>query len=187
MKETFNPAAIANRFLAYGNENDHLLTPMQVLKLVYITHGWYLAGTGKPLIDEEVQAWKYGPVVPSLFHEFKEYGRRPVERFARVPTCWDEPFVDEGFWDIAELDAPMTGEDDPSEKYISWVWEKYSHLSGTALSELTHREGTPWSIAVKEMLATHHGKWMPNYPINNDLIRGYYVEQWDKSMAMTAA
>ena len=184
MKETFNPAAIANRFLAYGNENDHLLTPMQVLKLVYITHGWYLAGTGKPLIDEEVQAWKYGPVVPSLFHEFKEYGRGPVERFARVPKHWDAPFTSAGLWEITGLDAPMTEENDPSEEYINWVWDKYYHLSGTELSELTHRENTPWSKTVQKMLAENNGEWVQGYPIDNKLIRSYYVEQWNKSNAL---
>ena len=184
MKETFNPAAIANRFLAYGTENDRLLTPMQVLKLVYITHGWYLAGTGKPLIDEEVQAWKYGPVIPSLFHEFKEYGRGPVKRFARIPKHWDDPFKAEGLLEIEGLDAPMTGENDVSEKYINWVWNKYHYFSGLELSELTHRENTPWSKAVRKMQSENNGEWVPGYPIDNELIRSYYVEQWIKSNAL---
>lgn len=31
------------------------------------------------LIDEQIEAWKYGPVVPSLFHDLKKYGNQPVD------------------------------------------------------------------------------------------------------------
>jgi uncharacterized phage-associated protein len=33
-----------------------------------------LAINKEPLIDERVEAWNYGPVIPSLYHEFKNFG-----------------------------------------------------------------------------------------------------------------
>jgi uncharacterized phage-associated protein len=47
------------------------LTPMKILKLTYLAHGWHLCYTDSPLILDQVQAWKYGPVVPSVYHYFK--------------------------------------------------------------------------------------------------------------------
>ena len=43
-------------------------TPMHVLKLVYLCHGWCLGFTGEALINEPVEAWTYGPVVPTVYH-----------------------------------------------------------------------------------------------------------------------
>ena len=54
------------------------ITTMQLLKLVYIAHGWMLGLYDLPLISDEV-AWLYGPVIPNLYKEIKSYGGGPVE------------------------------------------------------------------------------------------------------------
>ena len=58
---------IANEFLRLAKESGQSLTPMQLLKLVFIAHGWMLGLYGEPLISDDVQAWKYGPVIPDLY------------------------------------------------------------------------------------------------------------------------
>ena len=42
-------------------------TPWQVHKLLYLSQGFYLAWTGKPLYAEKVEAWMDGPVVADLW------------------------------------------------------------------------------------------------------------------------
>ncbi|WP_347264828.1 type II toxin-antitoxin system antitoxin SocA domain-containing protein, partial [Nitrobacter sp.] len=69
---------IANRFLEIATEKGDTLTPMQLLKLVYIAHGWMLGLYGVPLIVDEVQAWKYGPVIPSLYKAISKNRDQPV-------------------------------------------------------------------------------------------------------------
>ena len=56
---------------------------MKIIKLVYIAHGHYLAKNDSPLFTEKVEAWDYGPVIPSLYHEFKIYGAFPIDSFAK--------------------------------------------------------------------------------------------------------
>src|SRR6185437_2444728 len=43
------------------------LDPLQVMKLCYIAHGFTLALTGRPLIEDDVEAWKLGPVVRRVY------------------------------------------------------------------------------------------------------------------------
>ncbi len=69
-----NAVAIANYFVRKSLDSGIPVTPMKLVKLVYVAHGWYLGLTGEPLIAEGVQAWKYGPVVPSVYDKFKMYG-----------------------------------------------------------------------------------------------------------------
>ena len=69
---------VAEYILWLANRDRNPLTPMQVLKLVYICHGWMLGLTGRPLIRESAQAWTYGPVVPSVYHQYKTWGGNSI-------------------------------------------------------------------------------------------------------------
>ena len=56
---------IAVEFLELAKNQTHYkeITTMQLLKLVYIAHGWMLGLYDKPLISDEVEAWQYGPFI----------------------------------------------------------------------------------------------------------------------------
>lgn len=71
-------AAVANYFLDKAREDGVDLSPMKLQKLIYFAHGWHLAIYGEPLIDESVEAWAWGPVISSIYHDFKKYGRDPI-------------------------------------------------------------------------------------------------------------
>ncbi|MCZ5581375.1 DUF4065 domain-containing protein [Escherichia coli] len=81
----YSPVQIANKFITLGNQHHNPLTHMQLQKLTYIAHGYYLALTGKPLLNECVSAWKYGPVIPGMYDAFKDYGNKPVTNVAVAP------------------------------------------------------------------------------------------------------
>jgi len=98
-----NPLAIANYFIELAKNDANLVSPMKLQKLVYFALGWCLALADKPLINEKVEAWQYGPVVGSLYREFKKYGNEGITspavefkhlegfKFANViPTVEDE-------------------------------------------------------------------------------------------------
>lgn len=74
----FKSQTIANIFLEIAKEEGKKLTNMQVQKLVYFAHGWYLAFTDNALIDENVEAWTYGPVIPSVYEALQQYRANPV-------------------------------------------------------------------------------------------------------------
>ena len=56
---------------------------MKLQKLVYIAHGWHLGLFDGLLISERVEAWRWGPVIESLYHEFKEFAKQPITRKAQ--------------------------------------------------------------------------------------------------------
>lgn len=43
-------------------------------KLVYLAQGFHLAAYGEPLFNEPIEAWDFGPIVPTLFDYYKKYG-----------------------------------------------------------------------------------------------------------------
>lgn len=115
--------SVANKLLALSHEAGRAITPMQVIKLTYFCHAWMLGLYGRPLLDEPVEAWQYGPVIPKIYRNLRRYGGGPVTQ--QIPN------VDADF-DAIELDL------------IEQVSSKYGRLTGPQLSTMTHAHGTPW-------------------------------------------
>jgi uncharacterized phage-associated protein len=114
------------KFLLYLRDNDPRnleLSNLKLQKLLYYSQGYYLALTGDPLFDEPIEAWKYGPVVRDIYHEFRVYGELNIQRA-----------VDSN--DINHLT-------DKQKKVIAYVWVKLGELSAGTLVDMTHSE-TPW-------------------------------------------
>lgn len=147
----YSAAKIANRMLQIAREKGEDISPLKLLKLVYIAHGWSFPYLREPLLSEPAQAWQYGPVVPSLY--------RSVSRFRAGP--------------ITEL----ISDTDPQElspqadSLIRNVYDTYSPYSAIQLSNMTHMANTPWSEAW-----SLRGK---NAVIPNDRIAAHYQHLLD--------
>lgn len=140
---------ISSYFLSkYGNrEND--ITPMKLIKLVYIAHGWYLALADKTLIDENPEAWKYGPVIPSIYHEFKEFRNQPITS-------------------LYEQGHKLT--DSKTMVFLDKIWEVYGKYTAIQLSDKTHQPDSPWSIVWNDL----KNKNRISLQIPENLIQAYY-------------
>ena len=161
----YSAKAIANYFLQKGEDTDVDITPMQILKLVYIAHGWNLALLDNPLIEDRIEAWKYGPVIPSLYEEFKGFGRDPIAKGYRAEEVVAASIIPEANSEV-ELSDTL--------QLLDEVWDTYKGFDGIDLSELTHQEGTPWET-------TRKSKWFRRSPpIKNEAIRDYYVKMSEK-------
>jgi uncharacterized phage-associated protein len=124
-----NAVTVANRFIELAKRDGIPLTNMQLQKLVYIAHGWSLALLGRGLIYDPVEAWQWGPVIPSLYHNLSKYGSGEVDSV------------------IPLLGGQKLRQDE--EELIESVWNSYKQMSGFKLSSITHQENTPWSRTVK--------------------------------------
>lgn len=51
---------------------------LQIQKLLYLAQMFQLGQNDKPMFDEDFEAWKLGPVIPSVYQTAKIYGSRPV-------------------------------------------------------------------------------------------------------------
>ena len=122
-------------------------TPMHLLKLTYLAHGWTLGLTGRALVYNAVEAWRYGPVIPSIYHRYKSFGGEVV---TAVPIDRTDRFSD------------------AQQSLIEEVADAYRNYTALDLSEITHRSGTPWAFVYHT-----HGE---GAIIPNELIRDYYHE-----------
>ena len=132
----YSTLAIADYIIAKGGGK---LTPLQVIKLAYISHGFTLAILKHGLLSDPIEAWKYGPVVPPMYDALKEHGSDPVSSFAYCDTKVGPKTIKER---IKFLEGVIPEEE---RAVLDRVIETHKHLSGTELLKLTHRKGSPWT------------------------------------------
>lgn len=128
------------------------ISTMKLQKLCYLAQGWSLALLNRPLFDSEFQAWKNGPVSPELFaHHRREF----------TVSAW--PWGAAKNLDSRELIV------------VDAMLRNYEALSGVELSELTHRDGTPWSLTRASVGATSGTSSQAVIP--KDVIREHYLSR----------
>ena len=154
-----SPLSVANYFVQKSIDEGKLITPMKLVKLVYIAHGWYLGLFRKPLLPESAQAWKYGPVIPSVYHTFKYYGNENITGLESGQT--DGRNFNIGYPTVTDTDIKL---------FLNQIWESYKKFNAIELSSMTHKEGTPWYITWHN----NGGKDNLSIPIPNDLIEAHY-------------
>jgi uncharacterized phage-associated protein len=94
---------------------------LKLQKLLYYSQAVHLVVNNKtPLFPEPIEAWDYGPVVPPVYREYKQYG------FDLIPPV-DEPTT----LRIDEIRA------------VDMALGCFGEMSGTALINQTHGE-PPW-------------------------------------------
>lgn len=162
---SFSAKAIANYVIRLSEKSEHgIVTPLKLQKIVYIAHGFHLAIYDEPLVGNEIaEAWEYGPVFPSIYHEFKDFGAGPITRLA-TEEVYDR------YEDSLTMMTPRIGTGhSETKKFIGLVWAGYGQYSAGELSNMTHEEGTPWSkTRLKDRFI--------NAPISNTRIKNYYKD-----------
>lgn len=156
----YSAKAVANFFLQKGDDDNIPISPMKILKLVYVAHGWYLAMVGKPLIKDKIEAWEYGPVIPELYHEFRHFGRGIIKGRAQeriIPT-------------ISTIENQVSEVEFTTEQFLDAVWNAYKDFTAAQLSSMTHQPNTPWDITKRKSRSKR------NPQISNKVIQEYYSE-----------
>jgi uncharacterized phage-associated protein len=132
----YRSIAVANWFI----QNDPGLTPLKLQKLIYYAHGWHLAINNSPLIDEVIQAWEYGPVVPQVYHEFKQFGSRPIPAGA-LGTLFELSPARK----VRIVTPIIPPEDQKTHEFLKEILKVFGPYSAIQLSRSTHQDGTPWA------------------------------------------
>ena len=96
---------------------------LKLQKLLYFTQGISFCMNDEPFFDEQLEAWVHGPVIPSVFHQYRKYGYNPIN----ITYAIDE---------IAEEQRAV----------LEYVRDIYGKYDGNYLERLTHSHD-PWIFA----------------------------------------
>lgn len=137
--------AVANFFIDMATKCDREpMTQLRLQKMLYYAQAWSIVRNGRPLFDDPIEAWKLGPVVPSLYREYSRYGNQPINEIDRdySPDLFSEE----------ELSLLMD------------VMREYDQYTTPTLVDRTHRVCEPWGNAYKN----------PPHIITQEAMRDYF-------------
>ncbi len=140
------------------------VSPKKLQKLLYYVEAWHLVHLGKPILEEDFQAWVHGPVLPSLYGALKEYGFNDIK-----------VINSEGYESIeTEIQALISKNhiSDDQLELIDTVLLRYGALSSFQLEFLTHHE-KPWLEARGDLAPHNPSKTV----ISKEAMRQYYSAQ----------
>lgn len=149
MAYVYDAKLIANQFLEFGKQENNPVDPMKIQKLVYLAHGWNLALYGVPLVSQPIEAWRYGPVISDLYQEFRDFRANPINRFANVWGCLQEP----------------------TKAFLKSVWDTYKNYTPIQLSMLTHEPGGAWDWTIRNVNTVWGNPTIPSDIIAQEFTR----------------
>lgn len=106
---------------------DELISNLKLQKLLYYAQGCVLALTNIPLFDDDIYAWEHGPVVPVVYHMYKEYGKSEIN--------FNEQY------DKIQITSEINN-------ILESVYNEFGQYSAWKLRNMTHDE-TPWKTTPK--------------------------------------
>lgn len=133
------------------------ITHLKLQKLLYFANGICLAETGEPLFSDNIEAWSYGPVIKSVYDEFKKFGRKPLE----LKDISDEE---------KKIIINKVVHDSKIRKILDFVYENYAIYTAWKLVDMAHEKGSPWDITMEK----NKGE---KGIIENSLIKDYFVRE----------
>ena len=112
---------IANKIVSKTDlEHGDTISNLKLQKMMYYQQGFHLAYFGTPLFDEDIVAWQYGPVVPSVYKEYKSFESNSISTSKEGISLSDD-----------------------EEELFNNDYEEYNQFSAVALMKMTHEE-SPW-------------------------------------------
>ena len=112
---------IANKIVSKTDlEHGDTISNLKLQKMMYYQQGFHLAYFGTPLFDEDIVPWQYGPVVPSVYKEYKSFESNSISTSKEGISLSDD-----------------------EEELFNNVYEEYNQFSAVALMKMTHEE-SPW-------------------------------------------
>lgn len=125
---------VGNSILERAQQENKDITPMKLQKLIYCLYKEYYKSTGRALFDERFEAWRYGPVLRSVYDMFKHFGSNAIKDYAKS---------DDGNIYVVDQSTSVK-----FKAAFDKIWSAYSDYDGIVLSMFTHRPNTAWRKAI---------------------------------------
>ncbi|MCY4215457.1 MAG: DUF4065 domain-containing protein [Flavobacteriaceae bacterium] len=136
----YTAAHITNFILEQARHDEIFIDNIKLQKLLYVSFGWcYVLGRKKKLFNDPIQAWRFGPVIPNIYHQYKKFQKGDL-RQAPAALYFD-------FKEMTTKRAPTYEMDEQTKSVLLAIWDYYKMKDTDSLIDLTHQKGTPWASA----------------------------------------
>jgi len=129
----YDALSVAHYIIDYCNERGRGISNLKLQKILYFVQAEFLVSTpnNTPCFKDGIEAWDFGPVVPSVYHQYKLFGS------ANIPAKMNDVLVPY-YEDIASEDQLL----------INSIVDGASKYTASQLVQITHNQA-PWKNAYR--------------------------------------
>lgn len=85
-----NALEISKYIINHEQIEQRYIDNLRLQKILYFIQAVILCNTDHTCFNDEMQAWEYGPVVPTVYHEFKSYGSMNINKKYNVSLSFPD-------------------------------------------------------------------------------------------------
>lgn len=160
----YNALHVAGYISHVAMKTDKPITHLQLQKVLYFLQAHWLIRKKTPLFSDKIEKWRLGPVTPTVYHEYKIFGARPISHIPVIFSLDDTDFSIKN-----EAFKPnMISESDKNE--MDPIIKKLISYSGFYLVEATHKHDL-WKKYENAIIAGEE-----NLFYEDDEMREYFEE-----------
>lgn len=137
---------IAEHFLLIAAESGDDLDQLKLQKLCYYAQAFYLGYYDRPLFNDAVEAWQYGPAVKQLHKRYRKHGDGPIPAPAARPTPLPLMRQEALLAEVYEMYGAMTSTELANQTHYDEPWRRARAEHGPK-SEISHEAMRDWAIA----------------------------------------
>lgn len=132
---------VAMHVVNYINDQGGTVSNLKLQKLLYFVQGFFLILRDRPCFADDVEAWDFGPAIPEVYFEFREYGSSSIPSIDSVTRL----SVFDDFWEDMEIeDVPYEDKIvETDARLIHKIVDAFRKYSASSLVTITHKH-TPW-------------------------------------------
>lgn len=141
---TYKAMDVAEYIVSKCSREHHQISNLQLQKILYYVQRHFLQNMRRALFFDDIEAWRYGPVVSEVYYRFSGFG---------VMTIY-----------YSQLNTPPIANEDL--KVIDEIVEEKRTLNPWSMVDDTHMPGKAWDmvyrgglgnkeIISKELIASH--------------------------------
>lgn len=138
----YSALEVAKYVINHEHKEHREITNLRLQKLLYFVQAKVLVETGNPCFEDEMEAWDFGPVSPSVYHQYKFFGA----------------------WNLMNEHNPPKI---PDAEKVNAMLDKCAAYPTNQLVEITHTQ-RPW----KEAYAKGRGTVIRNKAIKDFFLNG---------------
>ncbi|MGT2888559.1 DUF4065 domain-containing protein [Streptococcus didelphis] len=129
---------VANYIIEYSNKKGYDINNLKLQKLLYFVNVRNILENGRPLFEESMEKWQYGPVVPNVYHEYKRFGAFSITTDKMIREYIE--FTSKPFnLEITEYDSEKVD----NKELIKSTIDAFSSFGSLELVDITHTH-EPW-------------------------------------------
>lgn len=119
---------IARYAITIFSQKGKPITNLKLQKILYYIQVAFMKKSSEPAFADEIQAWRHGPVVPTVYYEYNQYVAEPIDLRYNI--------------DDLSIEAA-------DQRTINEVIGRYENTPAWTLVDYTHQE-YPWKHCYRE-------------------------------------